>query len=245
MKDDTDKGQRQYQESRLSDIQPLAIALAHKIRGRLGVIQAAIYNIKQKASNPQVNSSIDKIERNVAELSKVITSLVAFTQIGMPSYEKTHIYDILEECLENAQSVFTGWEVTVRKEYDRISGSQIDVDPLQIKAAFAGLLSNAYESLAGRTGEIEVNARLDGAGGEMVVRIKDSGAGISADNLAKICEPFFSTKTEGVGLGLTSCYKIVELHGGRIEIESEIEKGTTVTVHLPGRVTTATGNRPT
>jgi hypothetical protein len=61
-------------------------ALAHKLRTRLGVIQTAIYNIKQKASNPEINSSISKIERKVLESSQIISSLLAFTQIKPPSY---------------------------------------------------------------------------------------------------------------------------------------------------------------
>jgi signal transduction histidine kinase len=224
---------KQDQAARLSDIHTLAVALAHKLRNRLGVIQTAIYNIKQKASSPQVDSSIHKIERNVFELSQIITSLVAFTRIEMPSYQRTHIYDILEECLENTQTAFAGWEVTVRKKYDPINGSHIDGDPLQIKEVFTNLLRNAYEALAERKGDVEVNASLDRRSGEMAICIKDNGAGISPDNLAKVGQPFFSTKAEGVGLGLNSCYKIVGLHGGHIEIESECEKGTTVTVHLP------------
>jgi signal transduction histidine kinase len=214
-------------------------ALAHKLRNRLGVIQTAIYNIKQKAANPEIGPSIAKIERKIFESSQIIAGVVAFARIETPSYQATNIYDILEECLENARAFFSERDVTVSKKYQWIDGSRIDVDPQQMKEVFTNLLRNAYEAVAERKGEIEVYASLEGASGEMAVRIQDNGTGISADNLAKIGEPFFSTKSEGAGLGLTSCYKIVGLHGGRIEIESELERGTTVTVRLPvgrGRV---------
>jgi signal transduction histidine kinase len=226
---------KQDRDARFSDIHALAVALAHKLRNRLGVIQIAIYNIKQSVSDPQIDSSIGRIERNVLESSRILAGFVAFTRIKMPSYQRTLVYDILEECLETVQKDFKGWEVTLSRKYNRISGCPIDGDPLQLKEVFANLLRNAYEALTERKGEIEVGASFDSACGEMLVRIKDNGAGISAEDLARIREPFFTTKTENAGIGLTSCDKIVDLHGGRIEIESEVEKGTTVTVHLPDR----------
>lgn len=223
----------QDRENKLLETRALAIALSHKLRNRLGIIQTAIYNIKHKAENPQISSSINKIENSINESSQIIEGLTAFARIGMPKRRRTEIRELIEACLVDAQTAFAGWNVAIDRKYRDVKIGCVEADPEQLKEVFGNLLRNAYQSLPDKQGAIEIDARIDDLNREVAVVIKDNGGGIDSDNLAKIREPFFSTKPTNVGLGLTISYHIIDLHDGRIEVESAPRKGTKVTVWLP------------
>ena len=108
----------------------------------------------------------------------------------------------------------------------RLSGS-----PLQLDQAVGAVLRNARQACP--AGPLRVRTRDEG--GEVVVEVQDSGPGITASLLPRIFEPFFTTRGGGksVGLGLTLAYGVVQRHGGRIDVASQVGKGTTVTVRLP------------
>jgi signal transduction histidine kinase len=217
-------------------LQRLVAALAHKLRNRLGVIQTAAYNIKQKTANPLINSSAAKIEKQVGEASRIINGLADFSRIKTPTLERADIFRLLEECLDNAQKTFSGRNVTVYKKYSDVHQKHVDADRSLLKELITCLLNNAYEALFERDGAVEVIASYDSADGNYTICIRDNGGGISPENLPKIGEPFFSTKTDGVGLGLNVCQKVVDLHGGSLKVESEEGIGTSVTVLLPSRI---------
>jgi two-component system, NtrC family, sensor kinase len=100
----------------------------------------------------------------------------------------------------------------------------------QIRQAFANLIINACDAMPGG-GTLKVHSRADN--GLVEVVIADTGSGIPPDVLSKVLDPFFTTKERGTGLGLSVVYGVVERHGGRLAIESEVGRGTTVTIRLP------------
>jgi PAS domain S-box-containing protein len=104
--------------------------------------------------------------------------------------------------------------------------------PTQLNQVLMNLLVNASQAIEQR-GEIHISTRREG--NEVLVRIRDTGRGMSPETQAKLFTPFFTTKPpgQGTGLGLSICYAIISRHKGRIEVESELGKGTTFTVHLP------------
>lgn len=220
-----------------AELQRLVSALAHELRNRLGMIQSAVYNIKHKAANPLIDSSVDKIERQIDEASRTINGLVDFSRIKTPAFERTDIYDLLEECVDEVQIKFFERNVVVIKKYSDVQGKHLDADQAQIKLLMTCLLSNAREALLETQGAVEVIASYDGIDGQLAIVIRDNGVGIGPENLQKIGEPFFSTKSGNVGLGLNMCQKIADLHGGRLKVESEIGAGTTVTVLFPSNKT--------
>ena len=107
--------------------------------------------------------------------------------------------------------------------------------PSQVNQVFLNLVTNAAQALRGGDGTIDLTTRADGEG--VMVEVKDNGTGIPPDVLPKIFDPFFSTKEigKGTGLGLSICYKIVQQHGGRIDVVSKPGSGTTFSVWLPLR----------
>ena len=106
----------------------------------------------------------------------------------------------------------------------------LSVDPDRFRQVLLNLYLNAFQAME-RGGLLRVEAlRLDGAA---VFKVSDSGSGILPEHLSHIFDPYFTTKAKGVGLGLANVYKLVDAHGGDIEVESVVGSGTTFTLRLP------------
>ena len=107
----------------------------------------------------------------------------------------------------------------------------IELDGDQFKQVFYNLLRNAYQALAGEDGSIVVRSSFNEY--EIDITIEDDGSGISPELMGALFEPYRSTKQSGTGLGLLIVRRIVREHGGEIEVESEEDVGTRITLHLP------------
>jgi len=105
------------------------------------------------------------------------------------------------------------------------------VDPWQIEQVLVNLVTNAYQAMA-EGGRLTIVADLI-EGDSIRIRVSDTGCGIPEENMGKVFEPLFTTRTRGIGLGLALSRNLVEANGGRIEVESEVGKGSTFTVWLP------------
>jgi len=104
-------------------------------------------------------------------------------------------------------------------------------DPEQLKQVFVNLISNAVQAMAEDGGTLTVSVGVED---EFVfARFSDTGPGIDADVVGKVFDPFYSTRDDGTGLGLTIVHRIVDEHGGHIEVTSDASTGTAFTVHLP------------
>jgi len=119
-------------------------------------------------------------------------------------------------------------------------GLQVHGDVIQLEQVLLNLLINARQAMLGKGGSLTVRAQRADAGGEIKIQVMDTGPGISPKLLPKIFAPFFTTKSSGkkgeargTGLGLAICKEIVEHHQGRIDVTSEVGKGTTFSISLP------------
>jgi PAS domain S-box-containing protein len=227
------RAQKELAENkRLSDIGTLAATVAHELRNPLGVILTAAYNIKMKSSDKAIRKHLVNIEKKIFESNQIINNLLNYARIKMPEYGRVRIDLLLDECVMFAKKHFRNRGIIVEKAWQEVKGKFIHVDPVQIREVFNNILNNAFQAIQGKKGKIRVLAVMD-AQGFLRVSIKDNGVGIDEKRLGKIFEPFYTTKPKGTGLGLTICKDLVELHGGRIYIETESGKGTTITVKLP------------
>ncbi|MGA1823212.1 MAG: ATP-binding protein [bacterium] len=217
---------------RLSDIGALAATVAHELRNPLAVIQAAIYNIKRKRQNPALDKHLANIEKNIFESNQIINNLLFYSRIKTPQLEAVNSFDILNECITSVEERFNKERISIITKLKSLKTALIMADPIQIKEMFLNILNNAYDALIEINGTLEIGAELCS---DKFVKFyfKDNGPGIHKDYLQKVCEPFFSTKSKGTGLGLAVCSQIATLHDGTIEITSEQGKGTKVTVCLP------------
>ncbi|MGA1842878.1 MAG: PAS domain S-box protein [bacterium] len=237
---------------RLSDIGILAATVAHELRNPLAVIQTASYNIRRKNRNPLLDKHLDNIKKCISESNQIINNLLFYSRIKNPKHEKINIYDILDECIVLQEERFYKENLFIHKDIKSLKDIYIDADRLQMKELFINILNNAYDALTENVveniswdtggngggnsinngGRIEIVASCNGSN-FIKMYFKDNGSGISNGDLNRVFEPFFSKKSKGTGLGLTVCNQIVCLHEGKIEIDSEKGKGTTITIRLP------------
>jgi len=225
--------QRELTDARhLSEIGSLAATIAHELRNPLAAIRTAAYNISKKSRERTLESHLANIEKKVLESNQIINNLLSYARIKPPHYEKIKIHNILDECIASAKARFPKYKVSVKRKCNCTKDDFINADSLQIRELFDNILNNAYESLPEKKGKIEIRSEYNQRGNFKVV-FEDNGIGINEEDLKKISQPFFTTKSKGTGLGLTVCHQLVNFHNGRIEIKSKPAKGTAVTIILP------------
>ncbi|MEN3363269.1 MAG: two-component system, NtrC family, sensor kinase [Burkholderiales bacterium] len=176
-----------------------------------------------------VNSLLSEGLRNVEYIHQVITNMLNFSRLDRSRIATVKVEDGIDSVLLIARHMLK--KATLHKSYGETKPIQCDI--AQINQVVLNLIKNAAQALPEADGmiAIETSAGKD----EFRIVVKDNGAGIPADIVAKIWEPFFTTKKagSGTGLGLSTCKKIIESHGGRIEVASEAGKGTAFTITLP------------
>jgi PAS domain S-box-containing protein len=176
--------------------------------------------------------SIEGAER----IRHIVKDLRDFSRPDLPARSPADVNQALDS---TANIVWTMMKHRVELEKDYGELPEIEAYPMQLKQVFMNLLVNAYQAIeAGNDdapGIIRIETALDEE--EVVVRIADTGVGIAAADRTRIFEPFFTTKPvgAGTGLGLSTCFNIVERHGGRLGVQSEVGRGTTFEVRLPIR----------
>ena len=217
---------------RLSDIGTLAATIAHELRNPLAAIKMSAYNIKRKTENPGLEKHFVVINKKIDESDQIINNLLFYSRLKTPQCEQINIHDILDESIEVAMMRHTGNPPKVEKQYKILENVLINADPLQLKELFSNILNNSFDAVSNEKALIKINGKLE-ADNYLKIAIKDNGHGIEKENLIKVFEHFFTTKAKGTGLGLAVCKQIAELHNGSIAIESELNKGTSVTVRLP------------
>jgi PAS domain S-box-containing protein len=217
---------------RLSDIGTLAATVAHELRNPLGVIRTAVYNVKKKSRDNNLESHLKNIEKKISESDQIINNLLNYSTIKKPHYERIRIYYILNELISFAKQKFEKMHITFTKDTERIRDHFIEADPFQMREVFNNIIDNACQSVDNGSGRIDISAWFDDRN-SIVFKFSDNGAGIAQEDLKRVFEPFFTRKSKGTGLGLTICNELVNLHGGTIDIQSIENEGTTVTVKLP------------
>jgi PAS domain S-box-containing protein len=215
---------------RLSDIGTLSSTVAHELRNPLAVISIAAENIRRKIRDSSIDSHLEHIRKKIMESNQLITNLLFYSRLRNPQYENVNIRELVLESVEAAKARPLK-NMTIRADIDSINDITIDADPLQIKEVFTNLLNNAQDAIPEDGGRIEVSALAYEE--SVILSFMDNGQGIPVELINKIFEPFFTTKSKGTGLGMTVCNQVIDMHGGKIEIWSEKDKGTEITVILP------------
>jgi signal transduction histidine kinase len=169
---------------------------------------------------------LDIIDQEVASANKIITDLLTFARIKPANLISTDIHGCLEELFKK----FVPPEnVNVKIDLPQ-SLPKVYVDDKQIDQVMANLIINAYQAIPNK-GSLTITAMIE----KNMLRLDftDTGIGIPPENLEKIFEPLFSTKTKGIGLGLTISKMLIEANGGKIKVRSTLNKGTTFSIYLP------------
>lgn len=218
---------------RISDIGRLAGTIAHELRNPLGVISTALYNIKRKNKDSNLDAHINSIEKKIAESNGIIQNVLTFSGINMPQMEEVRLYAVLEEVIESCSIDQLKCCSNIIKKYNLKKDDVIEADRLQLTALFRNIIYNACESMKGKDGKLKISVDYNLSENSVEMVFEDSGIGIDEKDLEKIFDPFFTLKCSGVGLGLTVCNQVINLHGGKIDITSEVNEGTKVRIMLP------------
>ncbi|UHA60686.1 ATP-binding protein [Metabacillus litoralis] len=205
----------------------MAAGIAHEIRNPLtsikGFIQLFKSNQLEETYYNIVLSELDRINSIVGEflvLAKPSASIFVEKDI------KELIKDVIT--LMSTQSIINNIQISSEFDPDL---PKICCEEAQLKQVFLNLFKNAIEAMP-NGGQIELKVKLIEAG-TISVHLIDQGIGISPERLPTLGEPFYTTKEKGTGLGLMTCYKIIESHKGKMTIQSEVNKGTTIQLTLP------------
>nr|WP_280922009.1 MULTISPECIES: PAS domain-containing sensor histidine kinase [unclassified Paenibacillus] len=214
---------------KLSLVGQMAAGVAHEIRNPLTSIKGFSQLLKEKN-----DSYRDYYEIMISELDRINEIVNEFMYLAKPNpieFKKVRLSSILDHVISlmNTQAIMNNVNIHVTYDNDRVS---INCDENQIKQVFINILKNAVESMP-RGGEIITHYSTSSEQDEVHVKFTDQGIGIPQDRLRKIGEPFYTTKEQGTGLGLMLSYKIIESHKGRMNIQSEINIGTTIEIVLP------------
>jgi signal transduction histidine kinase len=208
----------------------LAATVAHELRNPLAAINICVANIKRKTADGPVIQQLDNIKRSTEESEQIISNLLHYSRLKPPKPEKINVSELLKGCVKLVREK-SKKKILVQEYLNSPDNLSIEADPVQIKEVFNNILNNAYDAVEEPDGTISLSGCESG---EFIrISITDNGAGIDKEDMERIFDPFFTTKATGTGLGLSICKQIVNVHGGTIRVDSEPNKGTTVTMALP------------
>ncbi|MBE0596558.1 MAG: Cache 3/Cache 2 fusion domain-containing protein, partial [Desulfuromonadales bacterium] len=219
------------QHGKMASLGVLSSGVAHEINNPLGVILGyASYLEGKVAVDDPIHRYIHEIKRESKRCKKIVQDLLSYARTPKPTLESTHINELLGQIVDFAANHTDMHHVSIRRDFAP-DLPPIEVDGDQMRQVAINLILNAGAALA-NGGKLTVRTSL-ADDGFIDVAFADNGAGIPEENLEKIFEPFFTTKPRGTGLGLAITRQIVEQHHGRILLESDLGKGTTITIRLP------------
>lgn len=217
----------------LAHIGQLAASLAHEIKNPLAGISGAVQVIRDgMAADDGRRAVLTEVLRQINRLDATVRDLLIYSRPRPPRLARTDLRVMIHRSLALLRDEPDVQHVTIRSVVPE-QLPPVQADDNQLEQVLLNLVLNAaHASPAGA----HVVVRVDALGGGAAVEVTDFGAGMSAEVLARATEPFFTTKTRGSGLGLSICQRIIDAHGGRLEIDSAPGRGTTVRLILNGVV---------
>jgi PAS domain S-box-containing protein len=232
-------------KEKLAVLGQLAGSVGHELRNPLGVINNSVYYLKM--IQPEANEKIKKyhamIEQEVHNAAKIVGDLLDYARVILTDPKPGSVPGMVEHTLSRFPvpvSIPVSLEIPADLPH-------VYADPLHVEQILGNLITNACQAMD-NGGNLTISARVVGpdsatypessTGRErkkhmVAIGVKDTGTGITPENMKKLFEPLFTTKARGIGLGLAVSKKLAEANGGRIEVESQVGKGSTFTLYLP------------
>lgn len=225
---------------RLASLGTLIASLAHEIRNPLVSIKTFTQLLPERMEDEEFRSYFLKIASGeIDRLTSLINELLGFARPSEPNLQGENVNELIDKMGFLIATEARKKNIAVRKELAS-DLPLIMVDAEQIKQVLLNVLLNAVQAIPGE-GEIRIRTRTvqvpleEGSEGFVQIEVQDTGIGIPRDNLERVFDPFFSTRPDGSGLGMAISHQIIHEHGGFIDLESELGKGTVFRIHLPLR----------
>jgi two-component system, sporulation sensor kinase E len=227
--------QQTIESERLNALTLLAAGVAHEIGNPLNSLNIHLQLIEReagkldRAKRAKLQESVAVARGEVNRLDSIISQFLRAIRPTRPQLRPENVNAIVEEAVRFFAPEIKDRDIVVEQEL-RSDLPLLELDRDQMKQAFYNVIKNSFEAMKSR-GILRIRTDMDDS--HVIVRFTDSGGGISAENLSRVFEPYFTTKTSGTGLGLLIVRRIVREHGGELSIESSEGKGLTLTIRLP------------
>lgn len=220
------------QAEKLAAMGRLAASIAHEINNPLQAIHNCLHlTLKKPLDEEKKTRYLGMAQEEVERLITIVQRMLEFYRPSREGMAPTDVHTIIENVLALSSKRLQHGKITVTKKLASDLPT-ISAASDQLKQVFLNIVINAIEAMP-QGGELCIETKLSEDGDELSVAFADTGIGLSEKEQENVFEPFFTTKAMGTGLGLSVSYGIIERHGGRIEVQSELGKGATFTVYLP------------
>ena len=208
----------------------LATGVAHELRNPIGIIKTLVELMKQEyAQVSGIEEFTRAIDEQVERQDMEIQGLLDFGRPSKVSIKECSVNDLIKGVLSFSVAMLRRQSVRVELQLDN-ELPRILADTEKLKQVFVNIILNAAEAMPDG-GKLEIiTKKTDNA---IIISFSDTGEGIPAEETLRIFDPFYTTKTTGTGLGLSISYQNIQIHGGTIEVASELNKGSTFIINLP------------
>jgi signal transduction histidine kinase len=219
-------------KEQLAALGQLVATVSHEIRNPLGTIHSSIFSVGERVRgrDKSVDRALARAERNIQRCDHIIEELLSYTRNQPINLTATDIDGWLDELLDE-MPIPEG----IRRTKKLRCNVRLPIDPERLRRCVINVIDNACQAMSGNKGNRAslLTVETSVADGRVRIQVRDTGPGIPPDRLGKIFEPLHSTKTFGMGLGLSIVKQIMEQHRGGVEMESREGEGALVTLWLP------------
>ena len=224
--------EQMQQTDKLSSIGLLAAGVAHEVNTPLAGISSYSQMLMQQIpeSDPRYQL-LEKIHRQTSRASSIVNNLLNFSRVSDSRFVPIELNRVIDDTIQLLEAQLHNTNIEVTRNYsERLPATPGNAPKLQ--QVFMNLILNARDAMPGG-GRLEISTEYDDQ--HTIISFRDNGVGIDPENLARIYDPFFTTKQigKGTGLGLAVSYGVIKDHGGEITVESKVGEGTTFRITIP------------
>lgn len=212
---------------RFSTAGKMSASFAHEIRNPLSSIRMLIQLLGRRIP-AESEKYVEAVQQEVERLNVIVDGLLDFARPTAPVFEEVEPSQVVDEVLRIMEANLRHHQIEIHRDYEPTPA--IQADTAKLKQVFMNLVLNAMQAMHGGG---TLSLRVHAANGNVRIEVADSGVGMTVDQQARLFEPFFTTKERGTGLGLTNVQRLVEEHSGGIQMQSEVDVGTVVTIEIP------------
>jgi signal transduction histidine kinase len=218
---------------KLKTVGTLAAGMAHEIKNPLTSIKTFTEYLPKKYKDKNFIEKFQKIVGSeVDKINDIVGQLLNFAKPKSLELKDCNLKSLIDEILEFLSNEFIKCKIDIVKSY-RVLNPILKIDPVQIKQVILNIILNSLDAMKDKSGQVKILIENDDSGNNIKIGIEDTGCGIDQKDLPHLFDPFYSTKDANTGLGLSIVHGIIEKHHGRVEVNSELNKGTNFTLYLP------------
>ena len=218
---------------KLASVGRLASGIAHEINNPLTGILTYSSLLAEELKGTPYEEDLKTIKEETLRCRKIVRGLLDFARDYKPEKVSTNLNSLIEEALQLLEKHVNFHNIKIVKDFDP-NLPEVKVDADEFRSVINNLAVNAADAMP-NGGQLTITTRFDPSANQVIIRVADTGVGISEENLKKIFEPFFTTKEKGkgTGLGLAMTYGVIKRHNGTIDVKSKVGEGTEFIIKLP------------